>query len=133
MVEEWSPRQAWDAVLHDPGTQLIDVRTEAEWQHVGRPDLGQAGKQPVLLCWQYPTGAVNPGFIEGLRAAGLQPDQRLLFLCRSGVRSLAAAEAAQAAGFAASVNVREGFEGHPDARGRRGITGWKADGLPWTP
>ena len=131
MVEDISPRQAWDALLNEPGTQLVDVRTEAEWQHIGLPDLGQAGKQPVLVSWQLPTGAVNLGFIDGLLAAGLQPDQRLLFLCRSGVRSLAAAEAARHAGFPASVNVADGFEGHPDARGRRGTTGWKAEGLPW--
>ena len=130
MIEELSPRQAWDALLNEPGTQLVDVRTPAEWQHIGVPDLGQAGKQVLLVCWQYPTGAVNPGFIDELRAAGLKPDQRLLFLCRSGVRSLAAADAAEAAGFGASFNVAEGFEGHPDARGRRGLTGWKADGLP---
>ena len=126
-----TPQQAWDALLAEPGTQLVDVRTQAEWQHVGLPDLGQAGKQAVLVSWQYPNGAINPGFIDDLLAAGLLPSQRLLFLCRSGVRSMAAAHAAQAAGFAVSVNVTEGFEGHPDARGRRDVTGWKADGLPW--
>ncbi len=132
MVEDVSPGQAWDALLSEPDTQLVDVRTEAEWRHIGVPDLGRAGKQAVLIQWQYPTGAVNPAFVDQLEAAGLQPGQRLLFLCRSGVRSLAAAQAAEDAGFQSSFNVADGFEGHADAHGRRGGTGWKALGLPWT-
>ena len=131
MIDDLSPSQAWDALLNEPETQLVDVRTEGEWLSIGVPDLEGAGKRAILIQWQYPTGAVNPAFIDELRAAGLQPGQRVLFLCRSGVRSVAAAEAAREAGFAESVNVTEGFEGHTDARGRRGATGWKAEGLPW--
>ncbi len=132
MVEQFTPKQAWEALVADPQTQLVDVRTEPEWRQVGLPDLDTAGKQPVLVSWQFPTGAVNEGFIDALHAAGLQPGHRLLFLCRSGVRSQAAGEAAEAAGYPACVNVVHGFEGHPDATGQRGrIAGWQADGLPW--
>ena len=100
---------------------------------MGVPDLAPAGKQPVLVSWQFATGAINPGFLDELRGAGLAPDQPLYFLCRSGVRSLAAAERAAAAGFVGCFNVAGGFEGHPDAQGRRGaVDGWQADGLPWT-
>jgi rhodanese-related sulfurtransferase len=67
-----------------------------------------------------------------LKQAGFTPDQHVYFLCRSGVRSLAAAQAAQAAGFPNSYNVADGFEGSPDGDGHRGhLSGWKADGLPW--
>ena len=133
MVENVTPKQAWDALLTDPEAQLVDVRTDAEWQYVGLPDLRPAGKQAVLIQWQYfPTGNVNPGFSDELRDAGLKPGHRLLFLCRSGVRSMAAAQAAEAAGFSQCLNVAHGFEGHPDAHGHRGsVSGWKADGLPW--
>ena len=133
MVDHVSPKQAWDALLTDPEAQLVDVRTDAEWQYVGLPDLRPAGKQVVLVSWQYfPTGNVNAGFVDELRDAGLKPGHRLLFLCRSGVRSMAAAQAAEAAGFSMCLNVAEGFEGHPDAHGHRGaVSGWKADGLPW--
>ncbi len=133
MVENITPRQAWEALLNDPAAQLVDVRTDAEWQYVGLPDLRPAGKRAVLVSWQYfPSGDVNAGFIEDLRDAGLNPGHRLLFLCRSGVRSMAAAETAQAAGFPVCCNVAQGFEGHPDAHGHRGmVAGWKADGLPW--
>jgi rhodanese-related sulfurtransferase len=133
MVENVSPKQSFTALLADPDAQLIDVRTDAEWQYVGIPDLRQAGKKAVLISWQYfPSGNVNAGFVDELRDAGLTPDTKLYFLCRSGVRSLAAAEAAEAAGFAACFNVAEGFEGHHDSEGHRGtVSGWKAEGLPW--
>lgn len=133
MVDNITPKQAWDALLTDPEAQLVDVRTDAEWQYVGLPDLRPAGKQAVLVSWQYfPSGNINPGFVDELRDAGLSPRHRLLFLCRSGVRSLSAAQAAEAAGFTTCLNVAHGFEGHPDAHGHRGAqAGWKAEGLPW--
>jgi rhodanese-related sulfurtransferase len=133
MVANVSPKQGWEALLADPDAQLIDVRTDAEWQYVGIPDLREAGKQAVLVSWQYfPSGNVNANFVEELRDAGLSPGEKLYFLCRSGVRSLAAARAAEAAGFASCFNVTEGFEGHPDEQGHRGaLAGWKAEGLPW--
>ena len=133
MVENVSPKQSFAALLADPAAQLIDVRTDAEWQYVGIPDLREAGKRAVLISWQYfPSGNVNPGFIGELRDAGLSGEATLYFLCRSGVRSLAAAEAAEAAGFARCFNVAEGFEGHHDVAGHRGtVSGWKAEGLPW--
>ena len=133
MVENVSPRQAWQALQSDPQAQLVDVRTEAEWTFVGLPDLDDAGKQPVLIPWQvYPAMAVHPDFVGALRKAGLTPEHRVHFLCRSGARSMAAAQAAQAAGFAQVFNVVDGFEGNPDAEGHRGVdAGWKAEGLPW--
>ena len=133
MVENVSPGQAWQALQSDPQAQLVDVRTEAEWTFVGLPDLDDAGKQPVLIPWQvYPAMAVHPDFVGALRKAGLTPEHRIHFLCRSGARSMAAAQAAQAAGFPQVFNVAEGFEGNPDAEGHRGVeAGWKAEGLPW--
>jgi len=133
MVDNVSPKQSFEALLADPEAQLVDVRTDAEWQYVGLPDLRDAGKQAVLISWQYfPSGNVNARFVEELRDAGLSTDTKLYFLCRSGVRSLAAARLAEQSGFFQCFNVTEGFEGHPDAQGHRGtLDGWKAAGLPW--
>jgi rhodanese-related sulfurtransferase len=133
MVQNVSARQAWDALTTDPDAQLIDCRTDAEWQYVGIPDLRPAGKQAILVSWQYfPSGNVNTSFVDEMRDAGLDPKQKLYFLCRSGVRSMAAAQAAKADGFAQVFNVAEGFEGPHDPEGHRGaVAGWKAEGLPW--
>ena len=133
MVEDVPPQAAWEALRTDPAAQLIDVRTDAEWNFVGVPDLLVAGKQAVLIPWQvYPAMTVNGQFTAHLAEAGLTPEHHLYFLCRSGARSLAAARTAQAAGYAHAYNVADGFEGPPDAAGHRGgAAGWKAAGLPW--
>jgi rhodanese-related sulfurtransferase len=133
MVEDIPPQQVWEALRTDPKAQLVDVRTDAEWNFVGLPDLSDAGKQPVLIPWQvYPTMQVNGTFMDQVRQAGLTPDNKLYFLCRSGARSRAAAAAAQQAGFPHAFNIADGFEGPPDAAGHRGSTsGWKASELPW--
>ncbi|WP_458097035.1 rhodanese-like domain-containing protein [Roseomonas sp. WA12] len=132
-VEDISPRDSYEALRSDPDTMLVDVRTDAEWNFVGIPDLSATGKQPVLIPWQlYPSMGVNGAFIEHLRRAGATPLSKLHFLCRSGARSLAAAQAAQAAGFPHAANVADGFEGPVDEDGHRGqVAGWKASGLPW--
>jgi rhodanese-related sulfurtransferase len=133
MVQDVNPKDAWEALISDPDAQLVDVRTDAEWQYVGIPDLRRAGKQAILVSWQYfPSGNVNATFVEELRDAGVRPEQKVYFLCRSGVRSLAAAQAAQAEGYGQVFNLAQGFEGPHDAEGHRGmIAGWKAEGLPW--
>ncbi|MFH5925293.1 rhodanese-like domain-containing protein [Roseomonas xinghualingensis] len=132
-VEDISPRESYEALKSDPDAILVDVRTDAEWNFVGIPDLSEAGKRPVLIPWQlYPSMQVNGAFIEHLHRAGATPLSKLHFLCRSGARSLAAAQAAQAAGFPDSYNVADGFEGPVDAEGHRGrVAGWKASDLPW--
>jgi rhodanese-related sulfurtransferase len=133
MVENVAPTQTWEALQANETAQLVDVRTDAEWNFVGVPDLSATGKQAILIPWQaYPTMQRNQAFEENLRQAGLTADHTIYFICRSGARSLAAAEAARAAGFLNVFNVADGFEGPPDADGHRGATaGWKADNLPW--
>jgi rhodanese-related sulfurtransferase len=132
-VPDVTPRATWQELSSDSDAILIDVRTDAEWNFVGVPDLSGLGKQTVLIPWQlYPTMQVNGAFVEHLRRAGATPTSKLYFICRSGARSLAAGQAAQGAGFPQSYNVADGFEGPVDAEGHRGtVAGWKADGLPW--
>lgn len=126
------PRQAWDRLVADPATVLVDVRTRAEWSFVGVPDLRDLGREVVTVEWTtFPEGERNPAFLDELRAAGVEPGAPLLFLCRSGARSAAAADAATAAGLGPAYNVSDGFEGPLDERGHRDVAGWKASGLPW--
>jgi rhodanese-related sulfurtransferase len=133
MIEDLHPRQVWEALMSNPDAALCDVRTNAEWSFVGLPDLSQTGKQPVLIQWQmFPTMQANPKFIEALAAAHLTPQTHIYFICRSGARSLSAAMAAKEAGYKHVYNIKDGFEGPPDARNHRGqVGGWKAEGLPW--
>ncbi|GAB0115274.1 rhodanese-like domain-containing protein [Acidisoma sp. C75] len=133
MVDDIEPRKVWEAMSSEPRAQLCDVRTEAEWTFVGVPDLRPLAREPILIPWQsYPSMQRNAQFVDHLRSAGLAPDQPIYFICRSGARSMAAAEAAAMAGFTRVYNVAEGFEGPLDPEGHRGrVGGWKAAGLPW--
>ncbi len=127
-----TPPEAYAAVTGPDAALLVDVRTAAEWTYVGVPDLSAAGTEAAFVEWsRYPGGAVNDRFVDELRAAGLRPGRSVFFLCRSGVRSVAAAEAATAAGLGPAFNILEGFEGPVDAAGHRTLAGWKNDGLPW--
>ena len=127
-----SPSQAYELLQQDDSAVLVDVRTRAEWSYVGVPDVSATGRDAVLLEWvSFPDGARNEDFVVHLEEVA-RHDVPVVFLCRSGVRSVAAAEAATAAGYTQAYNVLEGFEGPPDAQGHRGrAAGWKVAGLPW--
>ncbi|MEH6623769.1 rhodanese-like domain-containing protein [Dietzia kunjamensis] len=127
-----SPRQAWDLLASDPDAMLVDVRTSAEWQWVGGADLSELGKRTLGIEWMTSAGQPNERFVEHLGEAGIDAETPVLFLCRSGGRSAAAASLATAAGYRTAYNVAEGFEGDPDAAGHRGtVNGWKVAGLAW--
>lgn len=119
-----SPAVAW-AWVQAGRAVLVDVRTDAEREWVGFVPGALAA------AWkQWPGMAVNAAFDAQVQAAaaGGQP---LLLLCRSGVRSIAAARRATELGLTA-YNILEGFEGDPDADGHRSQRGgWKLRGLPW--
>ena len=132
-----APKEAWELLATSPAAQLVDVRTLAEWNFVGLPDLSELGRQAHCVEWQsFPTMAVNPGFAAqaaaAVTAAGGAKDAPVLMLCRSGARSRSAAMALTALGFTRAYNIAGGFEGNLDADGHRGnVNGWKAAGLPW--
>lgn len=137
-IEEMVSSDAWALLAEQPDSILVDVRTLAEWSFVGVPELSDIGKAAVLMEWQqYPSMAVAPDFAENLLVhlaqQGVGSDAPLLFICRSGARSLSAAAAIEATGQQRRlINVSDGFEGPLDQGGHRGsVAGWKAANLPW--
>jgi rhodanese-related sulfurtransferase len=128
---------AYGLLSTDKLSMLIDVRTQAEWTYVGTPDLTALNKTPLFLEWQrYPSMQVDGQFAVRLRtmleSASVDRGTALLFLCRSGSRSRAAAIAMTAEGWAPCFNVSDGFEGQLDRSSRkRCVNGWKTGGLPW--
>ena len=115
---------AWDWVQTGQAV-LVDVRTDAERAWVGQVPGA------VAIAWkQWPAMAPNPDFDAQLQAA-VPAGGKVVLLCRSGVRSVAAATRAAQLGFEA-YNILEGFEGDVDANGQRGhLGGWRKQGLPW--
>ncbi|MFK5997956.1 MAG: rhodanese-like domain-containing protein [Rhodobacterales bacterium] len=138
-ITEETPSDAWAGLKNITDSVLVDVRTKAEWSFVGIPDLAALGKQVILQEWkQYPDMSMNEGFVANLleQFGGAAPS-KIYFLCRSGARSMQAAQVVHQV-FSAKgqptqcVNVLEGFEGDLDASRHRGITnGWKSRGLAW--
>ncbi|UCD69600.1 MAG: rhodanese-like domain-containing protein [Betaproteobacteria bacterium] len=120
------PGEAYALLQQAPGSRLVDVRTRAEWDYVGRIPGA------VQIEWQrYPSGQLNPDFLSDLQAQ-VDPESLVMFLCRSGARSHAAAAAAAAAGYTQAFNVLEGFEGDKDQnQHRNSVGGWRVAALPW--
>jgi sulfur dioxygenase len=119
-----SPQLAWSWVERGEAV-LVDVRSDAEREWVGFVP-GAVG-----LAWkQWPGMALNADFDRQLLAA-VPADKKVVLLCRSGVRSIAAAKRATELGREA-YNILEGFEGDPDEHAQRGRKGgWRYHGLPW--
>lgn len=120
------PQEAHALLKNLPGAKLVDVRTRAEWDWVGR--IPGAIEIELLT---YPGNRPNPAFAEQL-AAQVPADAPVFFICRSGGRSHNAAMIAMQSGFSDCYNVLEGFEGDRDGQGHRStVGGWRAAGLPW--
>jgi|SRR5690242_13445305 rhodanese-related sulfurtransferase len=121
------PSEAYALLRESPGARLVDVRTQAEWEYVGRVP------QSVLIEWNtYPSGQRNSRFLEELQSKVPKTEAPVLFLCRSGARSHHAAMLATEAGYPNSYNILEGFEGDKDGNGHRNtVGGWRVAGLPW--
>lgn len=122
-----TPREAYEVLQLAPGSKLVDVRTRAELDWVGRIPGA------VEVEWiHYPGGARNQNFAAQLKHQ-VDPESLTLFICRSGGRSDLAARLATEAGYQDCYNVLEGFEGDRDANGQRNrVGGWRYAGLPWT-
>ena len=129
MVSEVNPKQAWKILQDDPDAVLLDVRSKVEFDYVGHP----VGAVHVPIQ-EAPGWHTDPEFaqkvIEQLGEAS--KDATVLTLCRSGKRSMLAAQLLEQQGYRDTVNIAEGFEGDPDENRHRGnLNGWRFHGLPW--
>lgn len=130
-----TPLEAWKLLSDNRDAVLVDVRTDSEWRFVGVPDLSSLGRDAVYIEWNSSDGKRNENFLEDLREqvppTETGAERPVVFLCRSGNRSIGAAQVATQAGITPAYNILEGFEGQLGADGHRGETGWRAIGLPW--
>lgn len=126
-----APTEVYRILIGEPDAVLVDVRNRAEWTYAGTPDLSKAEKAPLFVSWLLPSGEADPRFVGKLHEAGVQRHDTVVFMCRTGSLSRAAACAASVEGFVHSHYVEEGYEGPSDPSRRRGIeTGWVGARLP---
>ncbi|SDZ06575.1 Rhodanese-related sulfurtransferase [Jannaschia faecimaris] len=138
LIPEVGPREAWNILSEDKRSVLVDVRTRPEWTFVGWSDLSAIGKETIHVEWKsWPDLTPNPAFVGALLEEVGELPSRFLFICRSGARSMQAAQAVAEALTARGesvpcINVAEGFEGDLNNLAHRGgLNGWKAHGLAW--
>lgn len=123
-----TPQEAYELLQLNPKASLVDVRSRAELELVGRIPFART------VEWAfYPGMVANPDFAAQLANLGLDKTAELIFMCRTGGRSHNAAVVAQQQGFSQVYNMLEGFEGEANAdKQRTKINGWKQANLPWT-
>jgi rhodanese-related sulfurtransferase len=120
------PKEAYLLMTEAPNAKMVDVRSRAEWDYVGRIP----GSVEIELL-PYPSSYPNPNFLFQFKQQ-VKPDSLVMFICRSGQRSHNAAVMATQAGYSNCFNVLEGFEGAKDsAQHRNTMGGWRFAGLPW--
>lgn len=135
MIKEITPVEAWDILQSGTDVVILDVRSTMEFHYVGHP-LGA-----VHVPLKEPPGwETDSEFVEKVRHAlrgkcpegGRTEDLTILSLCRSGQRSMTAAQLLEAQGFTSVYNILEGFEGDRDGSNHRNtINGWRVRQLPW--
>ncbi len=127
-----TPQEAFEVLQADPKTLLVDVRTQAELELVGRIPSA------LHVEWAfYPGMKANADFskqlVEQLNQRNFDKNSVLIFLCRTGGRSHNAAVVAASLGFTQAYNTLEGFEGEANnSKQHTLINGWKHADLPWT-
>ena len=135
------PTDAYSMATTDSNVYILDVRTIAEWTWVGHPGANKVGFG-AELDGKVANASVmvdilnelveNPFFIKSVEKMFPDKDNvTLITMCRSGGRSITAANALEAAGYTNVMNMLTGFEGGKDANGYRTVSGWKNDGLPY--
>ncbi len=128
MIENLDPKQSWALLQGNSAAVMIDVRTAIEHSFVGHPPGA------IHFAWkEFPGMSVNEQFVAQVEEKVTDKTSPVLLLCRSGVRSVAAAKALEEVGYQRLINIVEGFEGALDDQKHRGnIDGWRFHGLPWT-
>ncbi|WP_283742641.1 rhodanese-like domain-containing protein [Sideroxydans sp. CL21] len=121
-----TPEEAYELMRSAPGAKLVDVRSRAEIDWVGRVPGA------VEIEWAtYPGMKQNPNFLAALEQQ-VSKEALVMFICRSGHRSQGAAMIATQAGYGDCYNVLEGFEGDKSPSNQRNVlNGWRVSGLPW--
>ena len=110
----------------NPNSVVLDVRTEEEWNGVGKPDAESLNSKTFFISLLIGVDRKkNENFIKDFLQKKISKKDNILVICRSGVRSMAAAKLLQQKGYKNLVNISDGFEGNP-ATGE----GWKKSNLP---
>ena len=123
MIKQLASNKIKEYLKSQPNCVLLDVRTDEEWNHDGKPDGDKIALKTHFITIQFADKTFNQNFIEDFKKLNIQKDYEILTMCMGGVRSQAAAELLTKEGFNC-VNISDGFLGNSEN------PGWKNSGLP---
>ncbi len=132
-IQYISSKQCFERLSEESSSYLVDVRTKPEWMFVGLPDLQSLNKQTICVSWHvYPEMEINVNFESEILKSGINKQDTVFLICRSGQRSSDAAKFLASRGFINCCNVDDGFEGETGPEHQRStVNGWKYSKLPW--
>ena len=132
-INEINSYDCFEILKKNKQSHLVDVRTKEEWEYVGIPDLTSINKKTIFISWHlYPDMRINCDFRADILHSKIKQDDTIFLICRSGQRSLEAAQYLNKLGYKNSYNVIDGFEGNKDLSNHRSkLNGWKYSKLPW--
>jgi|TARA_B100001059_G_C17533921_1_gene426917 rhodanese-related sulfurtransferase len=118
MIKQIKSSEIKDFIKNNPKTVLLDVRTNLEWETVGKPNTNDLGIKSFFI-----TITQDASFIESIKK-NIKKENQVLVICAAGGRSIIAANLLQNEGFVAH-NISDGFSGNSQG------LGWKSNGLPF--
>ena len=124
MIKQLASNEIREYLKTQPNCVLFDVRTNNEWEQVGKPDGEIIGLKTYFLSLQFGEERIfNKNFVQEFKNLKITQDKEILTICRSGTRSQFAAELLVKENYTCS-NISDGFEGNNEN------IGWKMCGLP---
>ena len=125
MIKQILCKEIKDYLKNNSKSVLLDVRTQEEWDDVGKPDGEKIGLKTYFLSIQFGNERIfNKNFIQEFKNLAINQDKNILIICRSGARSQFAAELLNKKENYTCINISDGFEGNQEN------VGWKRCGLP---
>ena len=124
MTKQLAAKDIKSYLMAEPDSVLIDVRTNEEWETIGKPEGDKIGLKTYFLPIQFGKERVfNENFVQEFNNLDINQDKNILIICRSGARSQFAAELLNKVNYTC-INISDGFEGNQEN------VGWKRSGLP---
>ena len=117
MIKQIKSSDIKEFITNNPKTVLLDVRTEDEWNTVGKPNTKDLGIKSFFI-----TISQDPSFLDNVKQS-IDKNEQVLVMCAAGGRSIVAANLLSNEGYN-TLNVSDGFSGDGQD------PGWKNLGLP---
>ena len=125
MIKQLAAKDIKSFLLKEPNSVLLDVRTNGEWEAIGKPEGEKIGLKTYFLSIQFgKERIINENFVQEFKNLAINQDTNILTICRSGQRSQFAAELLNKKENYTCINISDGFEGNQEN------VGWKRCGLP---